>query len=106
LARTVQRAAITLAGVVGGALVAPAIVDLFGLEPIAPWLLAVIGALVGGALVLTVFEWALIVLSALVGGALIAEALPLERPLATVVLVLAAAAGIVMQLNLWRSERR
>jgi hypothetical protein len=106
LAQWLQRFALTLAGIVGGALLAPPVVDLLGIEPVAPWLLAAIGALIGGALIVAAFEWALILLSALVGGALIAQGLPLERPMALVVWILSVAFGVVVQLNMWRLERR
>jgi hypothetical protein len=65
-----------------------------------PWLLFLLGGIVGALLLVAVFDWALIALSSLFGAILIVQAIPLD-PLSSVLLFGGlVVAGIIIQANL------
>ncbi len=106
LARVLQRLAIGLAGTVGGAVFLPDLMVLLGLDLAVPdWLVYLVGAIAGALLVSFLFDWALIILSSTVGAIVIVQVLAFQRPLAGVVVLVIAGAGILTQVRLWRNER-
>jgi len=67
-----------------------------------PWLLFVLGGIVGAVLLVAVFDWALIALSSLVGAVMIVRAVRLDPLLSMLLFGGLLVAGMVMQITLWR----
>lgn len=61
------------------------------------WIAFVLGGILGTVLLLGVFDWALIALSALMGAAVIAQNVPLDPGLSSLVFLVLMAIGIVIQ---------
>lgn len=61
------------------------------------WIAFVLGGILGTVLLLGVFDWALIALSALMGAAVIAQNVPLDPVLSSLVFLVLMAIGIVVQ---------
>jgi hypothetical protein len=100
-----QKLAVALAGAAAGAYLGLMFLRALGGEQFA-WAGMLVGGILGGLLLLVVFEWALIVISSLVGATLVASAL---RDESAVLLgfVLSFAAGVVAQaLQLPQVRRR
>jgi hypothetical protein len=106
LAIFLQRLAIAVAGFLAGAYLTMAVLPVFlpHLEH-SGWLVAVIGGILGAVLLSAVFDWALIVLSSLSGASLIAQSLHLRSAGATLVFLVAAVLGIIIQAGMKRGER-
>jgi hypothetical protein len=102
-----QRLALGLAGFLVGAFFAAGLLEQFGLEISALWLILITSAgLVGVALTSLVFGWALTVLTALTGAFLVLEALPVEAAGLLIVLFLFLfLAGVAMQFGLLHTLR-
>jgi hypothetical protein len=107
LALFVQRLALAVAGFASGGYVVASLVSVLGMEAgWVYWLAFLLGGLLGALLVSTVFDWALLVLSSLAGAALIVQAVQLGPVPATLVFLVLAALGIVIQTRMmWRDQR-
>ena len=103
LAIFLQTIAIAIAGFLAGGYILQTLAVSFGLSA-APWIIYIIGGIIGVLLVSFLFDWAIITLSSLAGASLVAEALQLPRTgLIFVVLFLA---GVIIQGLAYRSEER
>ncbi len=99
----VSKLAIFIGGLLGGGYLAYSAMSMFVWHPLQPaWLPILIGAIVGGVLMLIIFDWALIILSALTGAAIISMALPLEVQARTALAVVLFAIGALVQIHLLR----
>jgi MFS family permease len=103
LAVLFQRVAVALAGFMAGSYLATWLlttlgVDLGGFEG----LVSIIGGIIGAVLVFVLFDWALIVLSSLVGASLIAPAVTPDGTTQTLIFIILAIIGIVVQAGLMR----
>ncbi|MBN1452391.1 MAG: hypothetical protein JW963_15355 [Anaerolineales bacterium] len=107
LAVFLQRFAIGLAGfLAGGYLALQFLVPLFHLQHgWLPWLVFVIGGIIGVILVGVFLDWALIALSTLAGAALVTEALNLSGGLGLVVFIVLIALGLSYQARELRGDR-
>jgi hypothetical protein len=106
LAIFLQKVAIALAGfVVGGylamALAAP-LLGGAGIQYPGAWLCFLIGGILGAILLFVFFNWALIVLSSMHGAHLILRALAPTHQYFTILFVILALAGIVIQASTYR----
>jgi len=68
-----------------------------------PWLLFLVGGIVGVVLLLALFDWALITLSSLFGATMIVQAIPLDPLISMLLFGGLVLAGIMIQASLWRS---
>jgi hypothetical protein len=59
-----------------------------------------VGGILGGILALLLLDWALIIFSSLIGASLISEALPLDQATASLLIILFAIGGILIQSRL------
>jgi hypothetical protein len=102
-----QKAAIGVAGFLGGGLILGGLLGLLGVDLAgAAWFVVfVIGGVLGVILVAAAFEWALILLSSLAGASILVEALSLSRPVELMLFLGALAAGIVIQVAIKRGEK-
>lgn len=102
-----QKAAIGVAGFLGGGLILGGLLGLLGVDLAgAAWFVVfVIGGVLGVILVAAAFEWALILLSSLAGASILVEALSLSRPVELMLFLGALAAGIVIQAAIQRGEK-
>lgn len=112
LAILLQRIAVAIAGFLAGGFILTTLAARLGPElDVSPWVLYLIGGLVGVILVLILFNWALITLSSMAGAALILQGFSEELPAGGVIFVLLVLAGIIIQgylipLGLRRMRRR
>jgi Domain of unknown function (DUF4203) len=91
-----QKLIVALAGFLAGGYVGYTLMS--GLnQPSLPWIAFLVGGVLGGILVLVLFDWALIVLSSLTGAAVIAQNLPLDRTIAALLFIVLLVFGIVVQ---------
>jgi hypothetical protein len=107
LAVFLQKAAIGVAGFLGGGLLLIGALELFGLDLQGLWwLLALVcGGVAGTIVVAAAFEWALILLSSLAGASLIIDAAALPRPTEALIYLAALVFGVLVQAALYRRER-
>jgi hypothetical protein len=103
LAIFLQTIAIGIAGFLAGGYILQTLTASFGLTT-APWLIYVIGGLIGVLLVSFLFDWAIITLSSLAGASLVVEALQLQRT--GWIFILLFLAGVIVQGMAYRSEER
>ena len=103
LAVFLQTIAIGIAGFLAGGFVLQSLTSSLGLET-APWLIYLIGGIIGVLLVSFLFDWAIITLSSLSGASLVVEALQLQRT--GLIFVLLFLAGVIIQGMAYRSEAR
>lgn len=102
---------IKLAGFIGGAAVALALLRLFGIDASGiMWLVvAIIGGAIGLGLVSAVVDWALIILSSIAGANMVANStrsVEIIRDLpALIVVVVLALIGIVVQSRAWAQSK-
>ena len=68
-----------------------------------PWLLFLLGGIVGAVLLMALFDWALIALSSLFGATMIVQAIPLDPLISMLLFGGLVLAGIMIQASLWRS---
>lgn len=105
LAIVLQQIAVGVAGFITGGYVVLNFLDLIGLQmPVLAWILAIIGAIVGLVLAISLFDWALIVLSSSAGATLLVQSLNVEPPVTFIIFGGALILGIVIQANLMRSR--
>jgi hypothetical protein len=103
LALFLQKIAIALVGFLACGRLAVAIMTAFVVQHEASFALTfLIGGIIGGLVFLLLFDWALIVLSSLVGAYLITSAITLPQMGATIVFLVLAIAGIIVQAGLSR----
>lgn len=104
LAVLFQRIAVALAGFLAGSYLATYLLATLGVDMGQfAWIVSIIGGIIGAVLVFVLFDWALILLSSLVGASLVAPALTPEPQAQTVLFVVLAVIGVVVQAGLlWR----
>ena len=79
------------------------LLDLLGLGGAQlPWLLYVIGGMIGAVSLLLIFDWALIFLSSLLGSALIVQAAEFGSQVEKLLFIALAVVGILFQARLLR----
>lgn len=102
-----QRLAIVVAGFVAGGYLAFRLAAAAGwtAEPVLPWIVALLGAVIAALLVSLLFDWALIVLSALTGAVILSDALPWGRPAEWIVAGVLFVVGVAVQAS-WRRRAR
>ena len=61
--------------------------------------LFLVGGIIGGLLMLVIFDWTLIVLSVFLGAALVAQNLPLQQNLQTIAFIVLVIVGLVVQVK-------
>ena len=108
LAILVQHFAIGLAGfLVGGYLSMQFLVPFFHLEHgWMPWLVFIIGGIIGVFLVNAFLDWSLIILSSLAGASLLMDALSLRNTLGLLVFITLIVVGMSYQARKLREDRR
>lgn len=105
LAIFLQEIAVGVAGFITGGYVVLNFLDLVGLQmPILVWVFAIIGAIIGVVLAISLFDWALILLSSSSGATLLVQSLNVGPPLSYIIFGGALILGIVIQANLMRSR--
>jgi hypothetical protein len=101
LAVFLQGIAIALSGVAAGGFIMMHLLDLLGLGGTrVPWLLYVIGGVIGAVSLLLIFDWALIFLSSLLGSALIVQVAALGGHAERLLFIGLAVVGILFQAKL------
>jgi hypothetical protein len=106
LALFLQKLAIAIAGFLAGGKLALATAAAFFVQLAShPGITFVVGGIIGALLLLIVFDWALIVLSSVVGAYLIQSAVTLPTSGSTVLFVVLAAIGMVVQVTSMRARR-
>jgi len=107
LAVFVQGFAISLAGFLAGGYIALQVLPMLNLEGgWLPWLIFIVGGLIGLILINAVLDWALILLSALAGSALIIDAIDLPQILAVIAFVVLILVGFSVQARELKREKR
>lgn len=106
LAVLLQRLAAGFVGFLAGGYIATGLLNFIGFNVDGNnWLPFLLGGIIGGVLVLALFDWALIVLSSLVGAILITQNVALPQQAATLLLLVLVLVGIAVQgATLQRSE--
>jgi hypothetical protein len=98
--------AIGIAGFLAGAKLGTAIAAAFFVQhPNYPWIVIIIGGIIGAILLLVLFDWALIVLSSVVGAYLIESAVVLPQTGTAILFIVLAAIGITFQVMTKRRGR-
>ncbi len=97
LAVFIQKAAVILGGFLAGAYLLGSLASGLHLAANIIWLPYLVGGILGGGLVVALFEWSLIVMSSLVGAVLIVEAAQFRAPVAALIALLTFLAGIGIQ---------
>jgi hypothetical protein len=106
LAIFLQKIAIGVVGFLTGGKLATAIVAAFIVQHASYFAITfLIGGIVGAVLLLSLFDWALIILSSVVGAHLVQGAIALPPSGSTILFVLLAAAGIIVQGAIMRDRR-
>jgi hypothetical protein len=100
LAVFLQKTAVWVIGFFAGSFITLTLFSLFGLDlGNMAWLFIVFGGAVGAALTILLFEWALVILSSLAGSVIIVNAVRVEQPLTTGLLVAIFVFGLIIQLR-------
>ena len=107
LALLLQKLAIAIAGFLAGGSIAVALVAAF-LANSAHYsvITFVIGGIIGALLLVALFDWALIIFSAIEGARLITGGVHLPSTGTTILLVVLALFGIMVQASMFRRRRR
>jgi hypothetical protein len=106
LALLLQKVAVGIVGFAIGGRVAVALAATFLVNSGAsPWLIFIIGGVVGAILLISLFGWALVFVSALVGAHLIVRAFVLPETGATILFLALAIVGVVVQTAMHRRRR-
>ena len=106
LAIAIQGLAIGVAGFLAGGYSLTVLAGMLGLSQGGfPWIVYLIGGVIGVLLVIFLFDWALITLSSLAGASLITQALVLPAGISAVVFLALVVAGVVIQGAMLRRER-
>jgi len=107
LAFLLQKLAIGIAGFLVGGRVAVAVVAAFMVSHAQYYgITFVIGGIIGALLLLALFDWALIIFSSIEGARLIADAVHLPSTGTTILVVVLAIFGIIVQAMMFRGRRR
>ncbi len=107
IALFLQGFAIFVAGFLAGSYIAYMIVTSLGLiSQEIFWISYIGGGIVGAVLLFLLFDWALIVLSSAAGSVIITDSFTLEPMLETVIAIILALLGILVQTKLLLRERR
>jgi hypothetical protein len=96
LAVLFQKLAVALAGAAAGGFFGWTLLERIGWESWG-WIGLVIGAIVGGILVLKLFDWGLIIVSSLAGAGLLIDGIELEKSAEGLLLVAAFIVGVAVQ---------
>jgi hypothetical protein len=106
LALLLQKVAIAILGFAAGGRLAVGIAASFFVEYASYyWLTFLLGGIIGALLLLAVFDWALILLSSLIGAHLIVRAVVLPQTGATILLIVLALVGVLVQSAVLRRRR-
>jgi hypothetical protein len=105
LAFFLQRLAVGVAGFAAGGYLLEGALETLEIG-IPEWIVFLIGGIVGVVLVVALFDWALIILSSLMGASMLANIIPSEGWLLTLIFVGLSIAGIGMQVTSMRAESR
>lgn len=98
LAIFLQRLAVGLAGFLAGGFILTTLAARLGAaSDVFPWVLYIIGGIVGVVLVMLLFDWALIVFSSIAGAALILNALSLQTAAGRAIFFLLVLVGVIIQ---------
>lgn len=98
LALFVQRLAVAMAGFAAGGFFLVNIVEIFHIQTGSNfWIPLIIGGLIGGALMMLIFDWSLIVLSSGLGAYLFASELHLSDTMELVATLILVIVGIAVQ---------
>jgi hypothetical protein len=98
LAFFAQKIAIAAAGFLAGGYAAMTFLSRTGVvEGEADWILFLAGGILGALLLQFVFEWSLIALTAIVGAIIVVQPLPLGSVLSTVLILVLAILGFIVQ---------
>jgi len=107
IALFLQGFAIFVAGFLAGSYIAYMIVTSLGLiSQELFWISYIGGGIVGAVLLFLLFDWALIILSSAAGSVIITDSFTLEPMLETVITIILALLGILVQAKLLLRERR
>jgi hypothetical protein len=105
LAIFLQKIAIAVAGFLAGGKLALALVTAFFVHGSNyPGATFIVGGIIGAILLLALFDWTLIVLSAVVGAYLIQHTIVLPQTGATILFVVLAVVGIIVQAAAFRGR--
>ncbi len=103
LAVFLQKVAIGIAGFFAGGYAALALLEVIELQiPVVSWVLALVGAVIGVILTLTLFEWALIFLSSIVGAWMITQTLGVTGTVTGLMFLILLVVGMAVQALLMR----
>ena len=107
LAYFFQEIAIAVGGFFGGAYVAAGLLNLFTTSAspsndVVTWTLFIVGGVVGAILAIMLFDWALIILTSVAGALLVVEGLALTPAWASVLTIVLAIIGVVIQAGIQR----
>lgn len=107
LATFVQALAIGAAGFLSGGYVALMLVGMLGMEVgTFPWVVYIIGGLLGIALVSFLFDWAIITLSSFAGASLVTQAAAPQSGNAPLIFLVLVILGVIVQGTALRGEKR
>lgn len=102
LAVTLQRFAVGLAGFLAGGFILTTLAARLGTgSEVFPWVLYIIGGVIGVILVMLLFDWALITLSSIAGAALILNSFSTQAAAGGLIFLVLVIAGIIVQSSLW-----
>ena len=102
-----QGVAIALAGFVAGGYTSMIVTALIGLEGGQwPWVIYVVGGILGAAMLFLIFDWALILISSLSGASLIVQTVEVGQDIKTLLFIVLVIIGIIFQTVLFRQDRR
>lgn len=107
LAIFLESVAIGIAGFVGGGYILMNLAGMLGIGAggITPWIIFVVGGIIGVILVATLFSWALITISSLAGASMIVGACSLTAATVGLVYIGLVIAGVLIQGTALRREQ-
>lgn len=91
-----QKLAVGIAGFLAGAYLGHALGQAAQFA-VAPWIVGMVGGVLGSLILSALFNWALMALSSLLGAAVIAQSLPLVRPWPSLIFVALVVFGMAIQ---------
>lgn len=98
LATTIQRIALFIAGFIAGGYVLGGIIKIIDIQyNLNPWLVFIIGAMIGIIIMFIFFDWALIILSSFTGALLITQNIPLSPQYQIISLLILLFIGLIIQ---------
>lgn len=103
LAVFLQTVAIGIAGFLAGGYILQTLTASLGLNT-APWIIYLVGGIIGVLLVSFLFDWAIITLSSLAGATLVVQALQLQGT--GLIFMLLFLGGVIIQGMAYRNEER